>query len=228
VNHTIPQANIHTGKRRDLIGLASLLILTCPSSTYSQQDHDAWMPFTAQKVTRTYGLSTSGRGDIQGETRVFTARGKDGSLFIYDAANYDPSSREHHVGILEDAVTGKTFRINYAHQSVRVLQTPEPNKPLPLRPPTGEEYKPPSPELSLGSKMISGVQCIGWKVVAGGPNNPGGEMWVAPSLNYSIVESIILDYSNNVQIEVCLEDIQIGREPDHPELFRLPDWYRLQ
>jgi len=219
VNHTVPQANVHTGKRRELIVLASLLILTFPSSTYSQQDHDAWVPFTAQKVSREYAPSTSGH-DLIRETREFIGRNKDGSLLEYDS--------ERHVGIPQDAATGNTFRINYAHQSVRVLQTPEPNPPLPLRPPTGEEWKPASPELSLGSKMISGVQCIGWKVLAGGPHNPGGEIWVAPSLNYEVVESTVLDETNHMLMKMHLEDIHVGREPDHPELFRLPDWYHPQ
>jgi len=219
---------VHTGKRRELIVLASLLILTCPSSTYSQQDHDAWVPFTAQRVTRIYRLSTSGRGDIISETRVFTARNKDGSLFIYDAPNYNPSSTEHHIGILQYAATGKTFRIDYAHQRVKVLGTPAPDALLPLRPPTAEVYKPASPELSLGSKMISGVRCIGWKVPAKGPNYPGGEMWVAPSLNYTMVESTVLNEADNVLMEVHLEDIQVGREPDHPELFRVPEGYQTQ
>jgi hypothetical protein len=53
-------------------------------------------------------------------------------------------------------------------------------------------------------------------------------MWVAPSLNYSMVESIVLDHSNNVRIEVHLEDIQVGRQPDHPELFRIPEGYQTQ
>jgi hypothetical protein len=175
-----------------------------------------------------YGLSTSGRGDIISETRVFTARNKDGSLFIYDAPTYSPSSREHHVGRLQDAATGKTFRIDYDHQLVKVLRTPAPDALLPLRPPTAEEYKPASPELSLGSKMIAGVWCIGWKVPAEGPNNPGGEMWVAPSLNYTMVESTVLNYADNVLMEVHLEDIQVGREPDHPELFRIPEGYQTQ
>jgi hypothetical protein len=173
-----------------------------------------------------YGLSASGRGDIISETRAFTARNKDGSLFVYDAPNYNPSSTKHHIGILEDAATGKTFRIDYDDQRVKVLGTPELDKPLPLRPPTAEVYKPASPELSLGSKMISGVRCIGWKVVAGGPNNPGGEMWVAPSLNYTMVESTVLNYADNVLMEVHLEDIQVGREPDHPELFRIPEGFQ--
>jgi len=219
---------VHTGKRRELIVLASLLILTCPSSTYSQQDTSVWVPFTAQRVIRRYSLSTSGRGEIQSETRAFTARNKDGSLFVYDAPNYNPSSTKHHMGMLEDAATGKTFRIDYDHERVRVLGTPDPDELLPRRPPTAEVNKPASPELDLGSKMIGGVRCIGWKVVAGGPNYPGGEMWVAPSLNYSMVESIILDYSNNVQIEVHLEDIQVGRQPDHPEIFRIPEGYQTQ
>lgn len=217
-------------RRKRLVVWTSLLLAACACATpwCAQQDTSAWVPFTAQRITRMYGLSTSGRGDIISETRVFTARSKDGSLFIYDAPNYNPSSTEHHIGMLEDAVTGKTFRIDYDHERVRVLGTPDPDELLPRRPPTAEVNKPASPELDLGSKMISGVRCIGWKVVAAGPNNPGGEMWVAPSLNYSMVESIILDYSNNVQIEVHLEDIQVGREPDHPELFRIPEGYQLQ
>jgi hypothetical protein len=76
--------------------------------------------------------------------------------------------------------------------------------------------------------MISGVQCIGWKVLAGGPNNPGGEIWVAPSLNYAMVESTVLNYAVNVLLEVHLEDIQVGRQPDHPELFRIPEGYKTQ
>jgi hypothetical protein len=52
-------------------------------------------------------------------------------------------------------------------------------------------------------------------------------MWVAPSLNYSMVESIILDYSKNVQIEVHLEDIQVGRQPDQPEIFRIPEGFQM-
>jgi len=215
-------------RRKRLVLWTSLLVgvCACGTSWCAQEDTSVWVPFTAQRVTRMYGLSTSGRGDIISETRVFTARNKDGSLFIYDAANYSPSSREHHFGILQDAATGKTFRIDYDHQRLRVLQTPEPDKSLPLRPPTGQEYKPASPELSLGSKVIGGVRCIGWKVVAGGPHNPGGEMWVAPSLNYTMVESTVLNYADNVLMEVHLEDIQVGREPDHPELFRIPEGYQ--
>ncbi|MGD0008097.1 MAG: hypothetical protein ABSE93_06090 [Terriglobia bacterium] len=214
-------------RRKRPVLWTSLLVgvCACGISWCGQGETSAWVPFVAQRVIRTYSLSTSGRGEIQSETRAFTARGNDGSVFIYDAANYDPSSRGHHVGILEDAVTGKTFRIDYDHERVRVRGTPDPDELLPRRPPTAEVNKPASPELDLGSKMISGVRCIGWKVVAAGPNNPGGEMWVAPSLNYSMVESIILDYSNNVQIEVHLEDIQGGREPD-PEPFRIPEGFQ--
>jgi hypothetical protein len=210
---------VHAGKRRELIVLASLLILTCPSSTYSKQDHDAWVPFTAQKVSGEYALSTPGQ-DLIRETRRFTGRNKDGSLLEYDS--------ERHVGILQDAATGKTFRIDYAHQRVKVLRTPKPEEVLPLQAPTGEEWKPASPELSLGSRMISGVRCIGWKVLAGGPHNPGGEIWVAPSLNYTIVESTVQDESLHLLLKMHLEDIQVGQEPDHPDLFRLPDWYHPQ
>jgi hypothetical protein len=216
--------------RKRLVVWTSLLLAVCACGTSwcAQQDTSEWVPFTAQRVTRKYGLSSSGRGDIISETRVFTARNKDGSLFIYDAPTYSPSPREHHVGILQDAATGKAFRIDYGRQLVKVLGTPAPDAVLPLRPPTAEENKPASPELSLGSKMIAGVWCIGWKVVAGGPNYPGGEMWVAPLLNYTMVESSVLNYADSVLMEVHLEDVQVGREPDHPEIFRIPAGYQTK
>jgi hypothetical protein len=54
-----------------------------------------------------------------------------------------------------------------------------------------------------------------------------GEIWVAPSLNYTIVESTILDERRNVLIKMDLEDIQVGREPDHPELSRIPEGFQM-
>jgi hypothetical protein len=49
-------------------------------------------------------------------------------------------------------------------------------------------------------------------------------MWVAPSLNYTMVESTVLNYADNALMEVHLEDIQVGREAD-PELFRIPEGF---
>jgi hypothetical protein len=76
--------------------------------------------------------------------------------------------------------------------------------------------------------MISGVRCIGWKVLPGGPHNPGGEIWVAPSLNYTIVESTVQEESLHLLLKMHLEDIQVGQELDHPELFRIPEGYQTQ
>ncbi len=198
----------------------------CRTSWCAQQGTSVWVSFSAVKVSRVYQLSTSGRELIK-ETRQFTARSKDGSLFVYDAANYDPSSKDKHVGMLLDAATGKFFRIDFGHQRVQVLRTPGPDVPLPLRPTTGEDYKAAPPERSLGSKMINGVLCIGWKAVAGGPQYPGGEMWVAPSLNYEPVEGETLDETHHTLIKMDLEEIQIGRGSDHPELFRIPDGFQM-
>jgi hypothetical protein len=39
------------------------------------------------------------------------------------------------------------------------------------------------------------------------------------------VENTVLEETDHILIKIHLEDIQVGREPDHPELFRLPDWY---
>jgi hypothetical protein len=211
------------------MGLLAFLLVavwSCRTSWCAQQGTSVWVSFSAVKVTKVYQLSTSGRELIK-ETRQFTARSKDGSLFVYDAANYDPSSKDNHVGMLLDVATGKFFRIDYGHQRVQVLRTPGPGVSLPLRPPTGEDYMAAPPERSLGSKMINGVLCIGWKAVAAAPNHPGGEMWVAPSLNYEPVEGAALDEAHHTLIKMELEEIQVGRGSDHPELFRIPEGFQM-
>jgi hypothetical protein len=40
-----------------------------------------------------------------------------------------------------------------------------------------------------------------------------------------MVESTVLNYADNVLMEVHLEDIQVGREPD-PEPFRIPEGFQ--
>ena len=74
--------------------------------------------------------------------------------------------------------------------------------------------------------MIGGVWCVGWKVPAGGPNYPGGEIWVAPSLNYEPVENTVLEREVDALIKMHLEDIQVGKEAD-PELFRIPEGFQM-
>jgi len=73
--------------------------------------------------------------------------------------------------------------------------------------------------------MISGVQCIGFKDKASGHDGQTGETWVAPSLNYQLVETTIPDKQNNTLIEIVLEDIQAGTRPD-PLLFRIPEGFQ--
>jgi hypothetical protein len=218
--------HINRNGRTALLAHLLIAVCACLSTSFAQQGTSVWVSFSAVKVSRVYQLSTSGRELIK-ETRQFTARSKDGSLFVYDAANYDPSSKNNHVGMLLDVATGKFFRIDYGHQRVQVLRTPGPDVSLTLRPTTGEDYKAAPPERSLGRKMINGVLCIGWKAVATGPNTMGGEMWVAPSLNYEPVEGVTLDETRHTLITMDLEEIQVGRGSDHPELFRIPEGFQM-
>ncbi len=106
-----------------------------------------------------------------------------------------------------------------------MIITPTPDTVLPLRPLTADQFKPLSPELSLGTKLIGGFLCIGRKAVAKGPNYPGGESWVAPGLNYELVEGTVLDTEHDLMIKVDLEDIRLVNEPD-PRLFSIPEGFQ--
>jgi hypothetical protein len=61
---------------------------------------------------------------------------------------------------VRDGRTGDSYDIDYANKTVTLHRR---DSPAPLRPPTGEEYKHVAPERSLGTRMISGVECIGIK-----------------------------------------------------------------
>ncbi|MGO8786476.1 MAG: hypothetical protein ACLQVL_03715 [Terriglobia bacterium] len=208
------------------VALFAFLVFTTgffPSSYYAQQDAAVWVPFTAKKVERLYVPSSSGEKLVR-ESTEWVARDSDGSFFFADVHGLR--------GTLLDGRTGDRYDIDYANKTATLHRS---YSPAPLQPPTGEEYKHVPPERSLGTRMIGGVECIGIKERTSRGDEQTTETWVAPSLNFEVVETTVLDpgipsarkWFGNKKIlsEVVLEDIQVGRRPD-PMLFRIPEGFQ--
>ncbi len=196
-----------------------LAVYAWPGMAFSQQNATwVWVPFTANKVTRIYILLANGEKHAD-ESTEFVARNWDGALYIGDIPGTPPTKWLH--GTLLDARNCDKYQIDYEHKSFTLRRS---FTPCPLRPPTGEEYQHVVPERSLGTRMIGGVQCIGIKGGTNHGNDETGETWVAPSLNYEVIETTILHYQKQTVIKwkVDLEDLQVGKRPD-PELFRIPE-----
>jgi hypothetical protein len=208
-------------RKKELTTLAFVLFAICawPNLSYSQQNTTVWLPFTAKKVERFYVPSANGEKLVHVSVHVSTelvARDSDGSFFTGIGLR----------GTLLDARTGDTYWIDYANKTVTLHRS---YSPAPLQPPTGEEYVP--PERSLGTRMISGVECIGIKERASRGDERTTETWVAPSLNFEVIETTVLDPaskwlgSKKILSEVVLQDIQVGRRPDR-RLFRIPEGFQ--
>ena len=206
------------------IALTTLTFLLCAcvwaNLSYSQQNTTVWVPFMAKKVERLYVPSSSGEKLVR-ESIELVARNSDGSFFFADVHGLRRSVR--------DGRTGDSYDIDYANKTVTLHRS---YSPAPSRPPTGEEYKHVPPGRSLGTRTISGVECIGIKERASRGDEQTTETWVAPSLNFEVIETTVLDPSarkwlGNTMIlsEVVLEDIHVGRQPD-PRLFRIPEGFQ--
>lgn len=205
--------------------LACLLVAVCawPCSFYAQQNTTAWVPYTAKKVERFYMPYANGEKTIHVRVHAITelvARDSDGSLLTAFADGLR--------GTLLDGQTGDSIDIDYVQRIATLRRSFSPG---PLQPPTGEKYKHVPPERSLGTRMISGVECIGIKERASRGDERTTETWAAPSFNYEVIETTVLDPaskwlgSNKILSEVVLQDIQVGRRPDFKH-FRIPEGFQ--
>ena len=79
-------------------------------------------------------------------------------------------------GTLLDGRTGDIYQIDYEHKSFTLHRG---FSPAPLQPPTGDGSEMSHPERSLGTRMISGVQCIGIKERTSRGDEQTTETWVA-------------------------------------------------
>jgi hypothetical protein len=206
-----------------LLGFLLVAVCACLSTSFPQQVTTVWVPYTAKKVERLYVPSSSGEKLVRESTEL-VARDSDGSFFFADVHELRRSVR--------DGRTGDSYDIDYANKTVTLTRS---YSPAPLRPPAGEEYKHVPPERSLGTRMISGVECIGIKERTSRGDEQSTETWVAPSLNFEVIETTVLDPgipsareslgNKKILSEVVLEDIHVGRQPD-PRLFRIPEGFQ--
>ncbi len=188
-----------------------------------KQSASDWVPFTTKQVERLYVPSSSGEKLVR-ESTEWVARDSDGSFFFADVHGLRR-------GVL-DGRTGDNIEIDYERKTATLHRR---DSPAPLQPPTGEEYKHVPPERSLGTRMISGVECIGIKEPTSRGDEQTTETWVAPSLNFEVVETTVLSPgvpsarkllgNKKILSEVVLEDIQVGRRPDR-RLFRIPEGFQ--
>jgi hypothetical protein len=206
-----------------LLAFLPIAVCACLSTSFAQQDTTAWVPFTAKKVERYYMPYANGEKTVHVRVQVNTewvARDLDGSLFT---ASADGLSRT-----FLDGRTGDSIAIDYVQKTATLQRSFSPAR---LRPPTGEEYQHVPRERSLGTRMISGVECIGIKDRARWGVERTTETWVAPSLNYEVIETTVLDPaswwlgSNKILSEMVLQDIHVGRRLD-PRLFRIPEGFQ--
>jgi hypothetical protein len=181
-----------------------------PSWAYAQNVPSRWVSFKAQQIVRIYQVSSERRNLIR-ESQELIARSADGSLYLRESP---VASTLWSRGSLIDAHTGKAYGLDYEHQCATVLDHASFTRP-PLLPPGGETHGHIASENSLGTRMIGGIPCIGFKYrarlltrqdgsqVSLLDGTMGKETWeirVAPSLNYQVLEEIrpAVPYFDNI------------------------------
>lgn len=179
-----------------------------------------WVPFVAQRITRTYEVSASGKTLINEVSEVWL-RNSQGSIYIRKTpivSEVPQAAFER--AMLFDATTGTMYMLDYTAKVIKMLR-----KGKSVVPPTSASLLSGMPQdRFLGSKTVAGVECQRWQTVWRGSvvhtaGEPGGEMCYAPSLNFAPIESVTLDGTTETDSEVT--SIQPGQEPD-PKLFQAP------
>ncbi len=171
---------------------------------------------------KVYQSFLGGRTLIQERTGSFL-RNRAGSIYRRTLSVLGPQvdSTAH----LEDAKTGKVYEIDY--KSKKVTTIGQLSMTTPRQPLTADEFRRQFASAQwLGKKVISEVECKGYKIP---PNDGGateGELWLAPSLNFLPVQNKIIDHLHNDAVLVTLEDIHAGLDPD-PELLRVPEGFTV-
>lgn len=181
-----------------------------------------WVPFVALKVQQEYNLAGGKRVLLPWSERTgIYARDANGSIYSRTMLVFGPHAGEASPAVVQDRKTGFTYKIDYTeHQAVIVSQPPSgpPGKPL-LAPTDASFHLRLSPDLFVGNKVVNGVKCEGWRTAPGSPMT--GVVWHAPSLNYAGVLYKLVDSRMHVELDISLQDIQVGQAPD-PRLFQVP------
>jgi len=181
----------------------------------------AWVPFVANQVEDDRGGLAEKRVKIHG----ISARDKNGSTCTIwlssDRATalvaniYD---RPHHV----------TYVVDFRKKMIMRQDEGLTDKLVPDdKPMTREDFnKRHSQDKFLGKKVVSGVECEGYKLHD--PQREGkflGEVWYAPGLNFEPVRSEH-SFPDGQKTSTVIQDIQVGKEPD-PQLFSIPEDFQF-
>ena len=184
-----------------------------------------WVPFVAQRISKTYRLSATGKTLI-GEESDLWLRDDQGSLYLRITPIFGAVPGAPEVVLLFDATTGSTYRIDYRSKTIRAQRGGQPV----AAPLDAESFHSRRPrDRFIGRKTILGIECEGWrtvwaKSVAHPEGGSGGEEWVAPSLNFAPLESVTIDLG--IEVDIRMTEIEPGAKAD-PMFFQLPQGFAL-
>jgi hypothetical protein len=204
---------------RVLVGCCLVfLAFVLPSISLAAAGH--WVPFVAQRISKVYEVTPNGKVLIA-ETSQVWLRDSKGSLYQRNTPVFGRGpGMESATATLFDGTTGTTYMINYPGKMVRTMKTGHP-----AEPPTPASFHAYMPQNRfIGRRIIDGIECEGWRTKwADSAAHPGGgnagETWVAPSLDFVPLESVMND--NGMEIDVRVTSIQTGTEPD-ASLMQIP------
>jgi len=183
----------------------------------------SWIPLVAKRTAKVYQESV-GKKILISETTGNYLRNRAGSVYQRDLPVL--GERRDSIAHVQDLPAREVYEVNYESKTATVIG--ELGSLRPLQPPTADEFRQQLRSAqSLGTKVISGVECEGYKIAPSETGRTEGEMWVAPSLNFLPVQHRIIDHANGAEILIVLEEIHAGVDPD-PGLFSVPEGFTVQ
>jgi len=181
-----------------------------------------WVPLVAMQTARVYQGSANGK-ILTSETTGNYFRNRAGSVYQRDLSVL--GARTDSIAHLEDLPEGKAYEINYQSKTATVIG--ELGIARPRQPPTADEFRQLFPSAQwIGKKVLSGVECDGYRIPPGEGGSTEGEMWVAPALNFLAVQHKIIDREHNAEILLVLEEIHAGVDPD-PGSLKVPEGFAV-
>lgn len=205
--------------------LAVLPVLFVKSKVKGDQSGEDWIPIIAKQKEIVYQeILGQGKVVIRDSTGSYL-RDRHGSVYERTIAVPYKTPGNADSATLNVVREGKVYVIDYGSRTARILL--EGQAPL-LQPRTeGESRRFYSAWRPLGTKMFGTIQCEGYaaKPVAG-EEASRGEVWVAPSLNFLMVQNHVLDRTQRIEIVKTLEDIKTAEDPDE-SLFQIPEGFKI-
>jgi hypothetical protein len=181
-----------------------------------------WIPLVAKRTARVYQDSANGM-ILTSESTGNYFRDRAGSVYQRDLSVL--GARPDSIAHFEDLQEGKVYEINYPSKTATVIG--ELGMMRPRQPLTADEFREQFASAQwIGKKVISGVECEGYRILPGAGGSTQGEMWVAPSLNFLPVQHKIIDREHHAEIVLVLDEIHAGVDPD-PGFLKVPEGFAV-